>query len=205
MQASKKKNSRKSLSDNTILSSNAKIRQDLIYKIQKYQDTPRFQSIVRKELKITYTLIQLQKLNVSTLENIIERIRKHLDMRNMDKFWENMVQTVSLGAEKIISPYYDITGFHHNITANEDFWFCLERYKIEKKYNFNLPPELQIAYILFGTAIMTHSMNAYKKLQTRNIQKKEKEKDVTKKEKKKEKDITKKEENIDTYIIGQSI
>jgi hypothetical protein len=136
---------------------NIDYKQSLIFKIQKYQDSSRFGNIVKNELKFNDTYDTLDKMTIENLENILSRIRIHLDNKNLDKFYDNMVQSVALTYETTMSYFYDIDGFSDILLDNDQFWNCWERFKIEN----NMPSVNSSAQMLFMVAqatLMAHHL-----------------------------------------------
>jgi hypothetical protein len=136
-------------------------KESLIMKIQKYQSSRRFGPYITKELKITQSREQLTKLSIDRLENILHRIRINLNNRNMDSIMETMTITCAKGYETTVSNFYDIDGFTELLTANPGFWDAFERWKIEREMP-EIPPCIQLAYIIATTTFAAHSFNASK-------------------------------------------
>jgi hypothetical protein len=136
-------------------------KESLIMKIQKYQSSRRFGPYITKELKITQSREQLTKLSIDRLENILHRIRINLNNRNMDSIMETMAITCAKGYETTVSNFYDIDGFTELLTANPGFWDAFERWKIEREMP-EIPPGIQLAYIIATTTFAAHSLNASK-------------------------------------------
>ena len=122
----------------------------LILKIQKYQDSKRFGSFIKKDLKIIQTREQLARLSPSKLENILHRIRLNLNNRNLSAIFENMALTCAAGYETTLTEL---------LTANPGFWDAFERWQIEREMP-NIPPGIQLGYIVASTTIAAHSLNA---------------------------------------------
>lgn len=133
-------------------------KESLIMKIQKYQSSRRFGQIITKELKISQSREQLIKLSIDRLENILHRIRLHLNNRNLDSIFENMAVTCAKGYEASITPFYNIEGFSELLLNNPGFWDAFERWKIEREMP-NIPPGIQLAYIIASTTITAHTLN----------------------------------------------
>ena len=131
-------------------------------RILKYQASRRFGQAVTKELKINYSREQLVKFSVDRIEKILQRIRLHLNSRNIDAMFEHLATTCAIGYEKTISPFYDITGFSELLLANPGFHDALERYKIENNSIPDIPPGMQLVYIVATTTLAAHTLNAQK-------------------------------------------
>ena len=139
-------------------------KETLIMKILKYQSSRRFGKYITKELKISQSREQLAKLSVDRLKNILHRIRLNLNNRNMDAIFENMALTCAKGYETTVTQFgYDIEGFTDLLTANPGFWDAFERWKIEKEMP-DIPPGIQIGYIVATTTLAAHSLNEGKSL-----------------------------------------
>ena len=136
-------------------------KETLISRVQKYQSSRRFGNIINKELKINYSREQLVRMSNDKIENILKRIRLHLNNRNMDTMFEHLATTCAIGYEKTISPIYDITGFTDLLMANPSFHDALERWRIERQMP-DIPPGMQIAYIVASTTLAAHSLNKSK-------------------------------------------
>lgn len=133
-------------------------REKLIMKIIKYQDNKRFGEYVRKKLSINYTRSQLIKLNSKRLEQLLNRIRINLNNRNVDVVFNNMAKTMSIGLEKSVTPFWNVDGFSDNLLMNPSFWEVFEKWKIEQELP-DIPPYLQLSYIITSTMLITHQMN----------------------------------------------
>lgn len=133
----------------------------LIMKIQKYQASRRFGNYITKDLKITQSREQLNKCSVDKLNGILHRIRLNLNNRNMDAIMETMAVTCAKGYENVVSNFYDIEGFTDLLTQNPGFWDAFERWKIEREMP-DIPPGIQLAYIIATTTLAAHTMNAGK-------------------------------------------
>ena len=134
-------------------------KQRMIFTIQKYQDSPRFSDIVRNELKITQNYSQLSEMPMIDLENILSRIRIHLDNKNLNKFYDNIATTTAITYETAISQFYNIDGFSDMLLDNDEFWNIFERYKCE----YQLPavnPTMQLLFIIAQTTFMAHHLGA---------------------------------------------
>ena len=145
-------------------------KQELILKITKYLGSVRFATYLKKDLKISYTNIQLQKKKVTELRDILKHIQVNLDNKNLDKFYHSLAIGGASVVEKTISPLYDIDGFADNLVSNENFWDVYERYKIENTFP-NIPPAIQLCYIVTSTIITTHEVNKIKKMMPANASK----------------------------------
>ena len=131
-------------------------KQRLIFKIQRYQDSRRFGHIVREQLKFNQSFDELNEMPIENLQNLVSRIRIHLDNKNLDRFYDSMVKSGAVAYEQIVTPFYDIEGFADMLTENEDFW-CFERFKIE--HNFpSVDPTTQMIYMIAQTTLLAHHL-----------------------------------------------
>ena len=130
-------------------------------KVQKYQASKRFGETLKKDLKISYSRDQLSRMSCDKIEGILHRIRTFLNSRNLDAVFSHMASTCAVGYERTLSPFYNIDGFSDILLSNPDFWDTLERYKIEKELP-NIPPHIQMLYIIFSTTITAHELNKIK-------------------------------------------
>ena len=138
------------------------VKEDLVNKIIKYQSNARFGTIINKELGIKYTRNQLSKYTIDNLETILHRIRTHLNTRNMDHVFEHMAKVTANGYEDLVTGFgYNIEGFSDLLFANPAFHDAFERWKIEQKIP-EIPPSLQLVYIIAATTYMAH-LNAPRK------------------------------------------
>ena len=136
----------------------------IIMKILKYQASRRFGAYIKKELKITQSREQLLKLSIDRLNNILHRIRLNLNNRNMDAIFENVALTCAKGYESTVTGLgYDIEGFTDLLVANPGFWDAFERWKIERELP-DIPPGIQLGYIVASTTLAAHSLNAAKSI-----------------------------------------
>ena len=134
-------------------------------KILKYQSSRRFGAYITKELKISQSREQLVKLSIERLNNILHRIRLNLNNRNMDSIFENMALTCAKGYETTVTQFgYDIEGFTDLLTSNPGFWDAFERWKIEKEMP-DIPPGIQIGYIVATTTLAAHNLNVGKQIE----------------------------------------
>ena len=133
-------------------------KENLIMRVIKYQTSKRFGPTLKKDLKINFTRDTLARKTPDQIELILHRIRTFLNSRNLDAVFEHMATTCAIGYEKTVSPFYNIDGFSHILLQNPDFWDCLERWKIERELP-NIPPHLQMLYIVASTTITAHEFN----------------------------------------------
>lgn len=135
-------------------------KEGLILKIQKYQSSRRFGTYITKDLKISQSREQLVKLSIERLENILHRIRLNLNSRNLDAIFENMALTCANGYETTMTHLgFNISGFSDLLTANPGFWDAYERWRIEKADLPDIPPGIQLAYIVSATTIAAYNIN----------------------------------------------
>lgn len=134
-------------------------KEDQIMRILNYQNSPRFGSSIKKELKFNYTREQLVKKSLEQLDNLLYRIRNYLNTRGMAGIYEQMVRTTAIGYENIVSNFYDIEGFSDMLLNNPAFWDAFERWKIERTLP-DIPPSLQLMYIISSTTILAHIKNS---------------------------------------------
>ena len=163
-------------------------KEDDIMKIINYQNSHRFGNHLKKDLKIQYTRDQLQKKSLNQLEAILHRIRTYLNTRHMEGVYEQMVKTCSMGV--VTNFGYDIEGFSSLLLNNPAFWDAFEMWKLERKLP-NIPPSLQLMYIISSTTIIAHMQNKHKIVSKESRidqkkDKKEKTKQVQEKQKKSE-------------------
>lgn len=98
------------------------------------------------------------------LQEILEKIRIHLDNRNLDKFYDNMALKSAQLLETSITPFYKINGFANNLFDDEEFLNIWERFKIENKM-ITIPAHIQLTMIV-GTILMkTRADNRMQELQ----------------------------------------
>ena len=134
-------------------------KENYITKILKYQSNRRFAPIINKEMGLKYTRNQLTKLKPDNLEAILHRIRTHLNNRNMEQVIEHMIKVSAKGYEDVITGFgYDITGFQSLLFENPAFHDSVQRYLIEREVP-DVPPSLQILYIVASTTYMAHLNN----------------------------------------------
>ena len=146
------------------------VKEDLVNKIIKYQSNARFGTIINKELGIKYTRNQLSKYTVDNLETILHRIRTHLNTRNMDQVFEHMAKVTANGYEDLVTRFgYNIEGFSDLLFANPAFHDAFERWKIEQKIP-EIPPSLQLVYIIAATTYMAHWNAPQKSVQETKIE-----------------------------------
>lgn len=136
-------------------------RQNLIYIIQKYQSSERFGNYVRSELKITYTNETLSKKSVSQLQTILNKIRLHLDNKNLSKVYDSVLFSTTTMIEMMSKPVANVDGFNNLLMENDEFLNCWERYKCESIMP-TIPSHLQMLFILGQTYLLAYSMNKMK-------------------------------------------
>lgn len=134
---------------------NTENKKKLIFLIQKYQDSVRFGKMVKYELGFKDTFPELSEKSEMDLENMVHRIRSHLDNKHLDKFYENMATTVAITYEQAMSLVYPIPDFSDLLLDNENFWNCYERYRIESEFP-SINPLTQMAFMIAQTTILAH-------------------------------------------------
>ena len=137
------------------LSENSEEKQNLIFKIQKYQDSRLFGDIVKTHLGFKQGYDELNDKSINDLENMLSRIRIHLDNRNLDQFYERAAESMALVYEAAVSTVYDIDGFADLLLDSEDFWNIYERFKIENNFPA-VNPAVQLAFIITQSTFMAH-------------------------------------------------
>lgn len=142
----------------------SKEKQEIIYTIRKYQENERFKKYITKDLGITFTYSALNKKSVSSLNDILNKIRVSLDNRNSSKMMDAMAKNFSVVYEKVVSEFYDIDGFTDTLWSQENFLDSLEKMKIETKIP-QIPTPIQVAFIVLQTTVMTHEINKIKEAQ----------------------------------------
>ena len=134
---------------------NTETKKKLIFTIQKYQDSGRFGKIVKYELGFKDSFSELSERSEMDLENILHRIRTHLDNKNLDKFYENMATTLSITYEQAMSLVYPIDGFSDMLLDSEDFWTTYERLRIESEFP-SVNPITQMLFMIGQLTIIAH-------------------------------------------------
>lgn len=148
------KKARQSTSNTTDL----KEKEDLIIKVINYQNSSRFGTQIRKELKMNFSRDQLAKKTTQEIDNVLYRIRNFLNNRGLSGIYEQMAKTTAVGYENIVSEFYDITGFSDLLLNNPAFWDEFEMWKCERSLP-DIPPSLQLMYIVSSTTLMAHYKN----------------------------------------------
>ena len=138
-------------------------KEKMIMKIVKYQESKRFGEKIKKGLGIKYNRTQLLKCSVENLESILFRIRSFLNTINLDSVFEHMARHCAKGYEDLMCNFVDIEGFSDLLLSNPAFWDAFERYKIEKEMP-EIPPSLQLMYIVLSTTYIAHLQNRVKTL-----------------------------------------
>ena len=133
-------------------------KEDVIMKILNYQNSNRFGALIKKELKMNYSRDQLAKKTLEEIENLLYRIQSFLNNRNMAGIYEQMVKTTAVGYENIVSEFYDIKGFSNLLVQNPMFWDTFEMWRCERSMP-NIPPSLQLLYIVSSTTLVAHVQN----------------------------------------------
>ena len=136
---------------------NTEEKQKLVFTIQKYQDSLQFGKIVKYELGFKQSFTELSELSELDLENILYRIRRHLDNKHLDKFYENMASTIAITYEQAMSLIYPIDGFSDMLLESEDFWNCYERYRIEMEFP-SVNPLTQMCFMVAQFTLIAHHM-----------------------------------------------
>lgn len=129
--------------------------------IRKYQTNERFKTFVTKDLGINDSYTALNKKKVSTLNDLLNRIRVNLDNRNADKMIDSCSKNVCVVYETVMSEFYDIDGFTDNLFSQDNFLDCLEKMKIETRVP-QIPAPIQMGFMIVQTTLMTHEMNKMK-------------------------------------------
>ena len=138
-------------------------KEKLIMKVIKYQESKRFGDKIKKGLGIKYKREQLLKCSIENLESILFRIRSFLNTINLDSVFEHMARHCAKGYEDLMSNFVDIEGFSDLLLSNPAFWDAFERYKIEQEMP-EIPPSLQLVYIVLSTTYIAHLQNRVKTL-----------------------------------------
>lgn len=137
-----------------------------ILRILKYQDSKIFGKHLQEDLKAYYTRDVLLEKTKNQIHSILTRIRLSLNNRHIDKMMDSMAVTLAIGVEKTVDPFYSCDGFSDNLLENPEFWSVFERYKIESGCKLpDIPPWLQMSYIVSSTLVLTHQLNKNKKPQ----------------------------------------
>jgi hypothetical protein len=134
---------------------NTENKKKLIFLIQKYQDSLRFGKLIKYELGFKETFPELSEKSEMDLENMVHRIRSHLDNKHLDKFYENMATTVAITYEQTMSLLYPIPNFSDMLLENDDFWNSYERFRIESEFP-SVNPLTQMAFMIAQTTIIAH-------------------------------------------------
>ena len=132
-----KKNSRSS--KKTTDENEVEEREKIIWKVRRYLSSKKFGEYLTKELGIKYSQAQLRKLKLTSLRNLLHRIRIAVDMKNVDAIYDKMVFHGTFVVEKALSPIYNIDGFTENLHRNEEFQCGMEKLKIEAELP-HIPP-----------------------------------------------------------------
>ena len=133
------------------------IRQNLIFKIQKYQDSELFGDIVKTRLGFKQGYDELNDKSISELENMLSRIRIHLDNMNLDRFYERTAESIAVLYESVVSLVYDIDGFSDLLLDSDDFWNIYERFKIENNFPA-VNPAVQLSFMIAQSTFMAHHL-----------------------------------------------
>ena len=137
-------------------------KQNLIYVIQKYQSSERFGSYIQNELNIRYTGEQLNKKKLYELNAILQKIRLHLDNKNLSNLYDGVLLSSTVMIEKFSQPFANVDGFSKMIMTNDEFLNCFERVKCESLMP-TIPNHIQLMLILGQTYFMVYTMNKMKK------------------------------------------
>lgn len=149
-------------------------KEKMISKILKYQDSKRFGDRIKKGLGIKYTRTQLLKCSNDNLDSILYRIRIFLNNSNLDAVFDHMVRYTAKGYEDFVSNFYDIEGFSDILLSNPAWWDLVEKYKIEQEMP-DIPPSLQMVYIIASTTYIAHLQNQLKERRSKPIKVEKKE------------------------------
>ena len=136
---------------------NPEEKQNLIFKIQKYQDSELFGETVKKHLGFNQGYDELNDRSINDLENMLSRIRIHLDNKNLDKFYERTAESAAMLYEGVVSTVYDIDGFSDLLLDSDDFWNIYERFKIENNFPA-VNPAVQLTFIIGQCTFMAHHL-----------------------------------------------
>ena len=136
-------------------------RQKTIYVIQKYQSNQIFGDFVRNDLKISYSADALNKKSLAQLDAILNKIRVHLDNKNADKLFDNLLVGSTTMMETMSKPFCNVDGFSNMLLHNDSFKLCWERVKCESVMP-TIPPHLQMMLVVGQTFYMAYLVNKYK-------------------------------------------
>ena len=133
----------------------------LIFKIQKYQNSPRFGDYVRKQLKINFNNDQINKKSQSQLTNILSKIHVNLDNRNVDKIMDSMATHGLVAIEKGSKTIgFNIDGTTSALMDSDDFLNAFERFKIDECGVMpKMPLKLQLLYMISSTMMVQYHIN----------------------------------------------
>lgn len=128
-------------------------------KIGRYQNSKRFGTLIKKELKINHSNSTLNNHKTSTLESHLVRIRFTLDQKHTDYMMDSLAHNGIIALEKVVSPMYDCEGLSESINNNDEFWDVFERYKCELTLP-TIPAPLHMAAIISSSIAIQHQLNA---------------------------------------------
>ena len=148
--------------NNDTIGTNSEIKQNTIYIIQKYQSSDRFGNFVKNELKINYSSDNLQRKSTKELENILSKIRVHLDNKNMSKIYDGILFSSTMLVEKLSKPIVNVDGYSKMLLESEEFLNCFDRVKCETIMP-TIPSHLQLFFILAQTYFMAYATNKIEK------------------------------------------
>lgn len=137
-------------------------KQKIIFKIQKYQENRRFSPILKK-LNFKYTYTQLNKFNISELNEILQRIYVNINNDGIDKIYDLLVSQTTTTFEKVVSPFYDIEGFSNSLLCDDAFLNIVERYKIENNNLMEIPLSVQLGLCVSKHIVLCNTINKHKK------------------------------------------
>jgi hypothetical protein len=141
-----------------------KERATLIYAIKAYGKSTRFKKYLKSQGK-TFGETRLQKMNIEQLKLELETLDILISNRGNSDLIDTVVKSGISFAENIVDSRtkLKIKGTAAELFENDKFLDLLERVKL--KYgmpSLNLDPALELAFVVFSTALAIHQSNGFK-------------------------------------------
>ena len=132
----------------------------LIFQIKQYQAN----ELLGPAMKGAVELSGLSKLSVEQLKERLQHIDMALANHSNSNVVNAMARSTLVGLESLVTHRlaYNITGTTAKLWADKHFMFLLERAKYKHGLNWapDIDPALELAIVIYTTAVACHAENA---------------------------------------------
>lgn len=129
--------------------------------LNRYKISERFGSYLTSDLGFKLDSSSLNNLTIPELDSLINDIRFCISTKNVNSFWQDAC-TQGVGvAERIVSPYYNITGLSQVLSKDNNYLDVTEELVLENQQYLYCKPEYRIAYSILKNATMVHAQHQF--------------------------------------------